>query len=152
MSKQKMLTICSNSTDYQIRIVYFQDYLSVNDFVYFCYKMTAKNLRNISVLPVFMINPYWFTSSKPQGHYELINDRMDEMGKNLQTTFVNAFSFMKRVLLLNFIFLPRRPINDKSTLIRAMAWRQTRDKASPDTVKPQISDTYIRHKTSTGFN
>ena len=42
-------------------------------------------------------------------------------------------------------FNPKGPIDQKSTLVQAMAWRRTGDKSLPEPMLIQITDAYMRH-------
>ena len=42
-------------------------------------------------------------------------------------------------------FVPRSPIDNKSTLVQVMAWRRTGDKSEPEQMPTQLTDAYIRN-------
>ena len=42
-------------------------------------------------------------------------------------------------------FVPRSPIDNKSTLVQVMAWRRTGDKPEPEQMPTQLTDAYIRN-------
>ena len=41
--------------------------------------------------------------------------------------------------------VPRSPIDNKSALVRVMAWRRTGDKPLHEPMMTQFTDTYMRH-------
>ena len=43
-------------------------------------------------------------------------------------------------------FVPEGPIDNKSALVRVMAWRRTGDKPLPEPMLTQFTDAYMRHK------
>ena len=42
-------------------------------------------------------------------------------------------------------FVPMSPIDNKSALVRGMAWRRTGDKPLPEPMMIQFTDAYMRH-------
>ena len=55
----------------------------------------------------------------------------DEMGAISQTTFSNAFSWMKMLRIsikISLKFVPKGPINNIPALVQMMAWRRSGDK------------------------
>ena len=41
--------------------------------------------------------------------------------------------------------VPRSPIDNKSALVRVMAWRRTGDKSLPEPMMTQFTDAYMPH-------
>ena len=53
------------------------------------------------------------------------------------------FNENTRILIqISLKFVPNGPIDNKSALVRVMAWRQAGDKPLPET---QFTDAYMRH-------
>ena len=52
----------------------------------------------------------------------------DNMAAISQTTFSNAFSWMKILIEISLKFVPRVPINNIPALVQIMAWRRLGDK------------------------
>ena len=42
-------------------------------------------------------------------------------------------------------FVPRSPVDNKSTLVQVMAWHRTGDKPLPELMLTQFADGYMRH-------
>ena len=42
-------------------------------------------------------------------------------------------------------YVPRSPIDNKSSLVQVMAWRRTGDKPLPEPMMTQFNDAYMRH-------
>ena len=42
-------------------------------------------------------------------------------------------------------FVPNGPIDNKSALVKVMAWRRTGDKPLPEAMMTQFNDAYMRH-------
>ena len=59
-----------------------------------------------------------------------------------QMTFSNASSWVKICI---FLFVPKSPIDNKSALIQAVAWRRTGNKPLPELMMTQFNDAYMRH-------
>ena len=55
--------------------------------------------------------------------------------------FLNENDKIKMSLKL----VPRSPIDNKSALVRVMAWRRTGDKPLPEPMMTQFTDAYMRH-------
>ena len=61
-----------------------------------------------------------------------------------QTTFSNVWIPIR----ISLKFVPKGPIDNKSTLVQLMVWRRTGDKALPNPVMTQFNDAYMRHPVS----
>ena len=61
-----------------------------------------------------------------------------------QTTFSNAFSWM-RSFVLRLKFVPKGPIDNKSALVKLMAWRLAGDKPVLEPMLTQFTDACMRH-------
>ena len=73
---------------------------------------------------------YWI-EFVPVGLFVLTHWGRDKMAAIFQTTFFNAFSWMKMYefrLTFSLKFVPRGPINNIPTLVQVMAWRRPGDK------------------------
>ena len=71
---------------------------------------------------------------------------LDKMASISLTIFSNAFSRLKKhriLVLISLKFVPKGPINNKSTLVKVMAWRRIGDKPLSETMTPD-SLTHIR--------
>ena len=54
----------------------------------------------------------------------------------------------EKLLMLTGIslkFLPKGPIDNKSALVEAMAWRRAGDKSLPEPMLAEFTDAYMRH-------
>ena len=62
---------------------------------------------------------------------------------NFKFIFMNEkFCILNRISLK---FVPKNPIDNKSELVKAMAWRRTGDKPLPEPMLTQFADVYMRH-------
>ena len=51
-----------------------------------------------------------------------------------------------RILIqISLKFVPKRPVDNKSALVRVMAWRRTGDKPLPEAMMTQFTDAYMHH-------
>ena len=51
-----------------------------------------------------------------------------------------------RIAIQNSLsFVPKGSIDDKSALVRVMAWRRTGDKPLPEAMMTQFTDAYMRY-------
>ena len=57
--------------------------------------------------------------------------------------FLNENYRIQIQISLNFV--PKSPIDNKSTLVQVMAWRQIGDKPLPEPMMTQFTDAYMRH-------
>ena len=55
------------------------------------------------------------------------------------------YLFMSTLIRISLRFVPKGSIDNKSTLVQVMAWRQRGDKPLPEPVLTQFSDAYMRH-------
>ena len=62
-----------------------------------------------------------------------------------QTTFSNAFLWMKMIEFKFKFHWNVSPIDNKATLVQVMAWCRTGDKPLPEAMLIQFIDTYMRH-------
>ena len=72
----------------------------------------------------------------------------DKMAAISQTTFSNAFSWMKRFIFrfeFHWSLFPKGPIHKKSTWVQVMAWHRTGGKPLPKALSTRITDAYMRH-------
>ena len=90
----------------------------------------------------FYIHHIWYldngVASSPPGQ----NDRhfADDFFK---CNFVNEMFCILIPISLNFV--PKVPIDNKSTLVEVMAWRRTGAKPLPQPMPSQFTDAYMRH-------
>ena len=62
-----------------------------------------------------------------------------------QTTFWNAFPWMKIPIQIALKFILRNPVNNKIVLVQVMAWCRLRDKPLPEPMVTQFTYAYMRH-------
>ena len=67
------------------------------------------------------------------GQLSLTHWGRDNLAASLQTSFSNAFSWMKTRIStkISLKFVPKAPIDNTSALVQVMTWRQTDDKPLP---------------------
>ena len=73
---------------------------------------------------------------------------VEKMAAILQTTFLNAFSWMKSFVFrfkISLKLVPKGPIDNQSALVQVMAWRRTGDKPLSEPVLSQIRNAYLLH-------
>ena len=73
---------------------------------------------------------------------------LDKMAAILQTTFSNDFSWMKKFcisILISLRFVPKAPIDNKSTLVQVMAWHLFGAKPLSEPVPNQFTYAYVQH-------
>ena len=80
----------------------------------------------------------------------LTNWGRDKIATISQTTFSNAFSWMKIFVFqfsirISLKFVPKGPINNKSVLVQVMARRQRGDKPLSEPTLTWFTDAYMRH-------
>ena len=51
----------------------------------------------------------------------------------------------KTLIQISLKIVPGSPIDNKSALVRVMAWRRTGDKPLPEPMMTQFTDAYMRH-------
>ena len=75
---------------------------------------------------------------------------LDEMAAISQTTFSDAFSWMKSVCILIEVSLKfvsnNGSIDNNPKMVRIMAWRQTGDKTLSEPMLVHFTDAFMRHK------
>ena len=75
----------------------------------------------------------------------------DKMAAIFQTTFSNAFSWMKiykGLIMISLEFVPEGPINNIPALVQIKAWRRSGDEPLSEPMMVLITDTYMRHSAS----
>ena len=73
---------------------------------------------------------------------------LDKMAAILVDNILKSIFLNENVSILIQIslkFVPKGPIDNKSSLVQVMAWRQTGDKPLPEAKMTQFTDTYMRH-------
>ena len=73
---------------------------------------------------------------------------LDKMAANLaDDTFMCIFMNEKFGILIQISlkFVPKRPLYNKSSLVRVMAWSRTGDKPSSESLLTNFIDAYMRH-------
>ena len=86
---------------------------------------------------------YWHISKQVSASMlDLIHLPLDKMVAISQMIFSDAFLLMK---ILYFEFVPKRPIDNNSALVQAMAWCQTGDKPLPGAMLTQFTDASLQH-------
>ena len=72
----------------------------------------------------------------------------DKMSAISQTTFPNAFSWMKSFVFwfkCHLKFVSKCPVDNKWVLIEVMAWRRTGNTPLSEPMLTQFADAYLRH-------
>ena len=52
---------------------------------------------------------------------------------------------IRSLIQISLKFVPKSLINNKSALVKVMAWRRTGDKPLPEAMMTQFTDAYMRH-------
>ena len=98
--------------------------------------MAGNSLRLRETMKCYLSNVYFI-------HLPL--DKMAPIlaDNNLRYIFLNEND---RILIgISLKFVPRSPIDNKSTLVQVMAWRRTGDKPLPEPMLTQLADAYMRY-------
>ena len=61
-----------------------------------------------------------------------------------KSIFLNEID--KIPIQISLKLVPRSPIDNKSALVRVMAWRRTGDKPLPEPMMIQFTDAYMQHQ------
>ena len=104
----------------------------------------SQKLCEHSILIITKIN----IDMSPPSMKMLTHLPLDKIASVSQTIFSNAFSWMKNFVffvLISLKFVPKGPIDNKSVLVKVMAWRRIGDKPLCETMFTRFSDAYMRH-------
>ena len=91
-----------------------------------CCQATSHNLRQQAITWICAPLVIWYILSLSL--HELTDWGRDKMAAIFQTTFSNAFSWMKMFWVSNTIWLEffmKGPFNNNTALVQIMAWRRT---------------------------
>ena len=99
---------------------------------------------------VLIISSIWYAFWTDQSMVgELTHRGRDKMATIIQTTFSNAFSWMKIYeFLLKFYWSPKGPVNSIPTLVQIKACHWSGDKPFSEPMMAWFTDAYMRHSVS----
>ena len=93
------------------------------------WQITIYQYQLYTCMILFMWHLWWFRGPRNLWAGPLTHWGLDKMADIFQTTFSNAFSWMKMLpIKMSLTFVPHGPINNIPALVQIMGWRLPGDK------------------------